>query len=180
VTPQGYPAVNFDAQHSDGSGTNNLNIVVRSDAHTALSREIAAASAVLLKNTAGTPGLPLSTAAIKRVAIIGKDALIPNLDCGDLNECDDGTMEIGSVRYLVAPPEYDANVCRWGSGSNSLDFTVPPITALNQTFVGTGAVVTTSLSNDETAGAKAAHGQDVAIVLVNAYVLRSTYIFLFC
>ncbi|KAJ7926272.1 glycoside hydrolase family 3 protein [Mycena leptocephala] len=147
----GYPAVNFDAQHSDGSGTNNLNIVVRSDAHTALSREIAAASAVLLKNTAGAPGLPLNTAAIKRVAIIGKDALIPNLDCGDLNECDDGTMEIG-----------------WGSGSNSLDFTVPPITALNQTFVGTGAVVTTSLSNDETAGAKAAHGQDVAIVLVNA------------
>ncbi|KAJ7919651.1 glycoside hydrolase family 3 protein [Mycena leptocephala] len=106
----GYPAVNFDAQHSDGSGTNNLNIVVRSDAHTALSREIAAASA---------------------------DALIPNLDCGDLNECDDGTMEIGSV----------------GLGFELARFHGAPITALNQTFVGT---------------AKAAHGQDVAIVLVNA------------
>jgi beta-glucosidase len=57
---------------------------------------------------------------------------------------------------------------RWGSGSNSLEFTVPPITVLNQTFAVAGAVVTTSLSNDATAGAKAAKGQDVAIVLVNA------------
>ncbi|KAJ6537760.1 glycoside hydrolase superfamily [Mycena capillaripes] len=147
----GYPPVNFDAQHSDGSGALNLNVSVRSAAHTALAREIAANSAVLLKNTAGAPGLPLSTAAIKRVAIIGKDALLPNLNCGDSNECDDGTMTIG-----------------WGSGSNSLEFTVPPVTALNQTFAGTGAVVTTSLSNDATAGVKAAKGQDVAIVLVNA------------
>ncbi|KAJ6533421.1 glycoside hydrolase family 3 protein [Mycena vulgaris] len=147
----GYPAVNYDAQHSDGSGPLNLNVSVRSAAHTALSREIAADSVVLLKNTAGAPGLPLSTSAIKSVAIIGKDALLPNLNCGDSNECDDGTMTIG-----------------WGSGSNSLDFTVPPITALNQTFAGTGAAVTTSLSNDLTAGSNAAKGKDVAIVLVNA------------
>ncbi|KAJ7138264.1 glycoside hydrolase family 3 protein [Mycena epipterygia] len=145
----GYPAVNFDAQHSDGSGSLNLNVSVRSAAHTALAREIAADSIVLLKNTAGT--LPLSAAAVKSAAIIGMDALLPNLNCGDSNECDDGTMTIG-----------------WGSGSNSLDFTVPPITALNQTFVGAGAAVTTSLSNDLTAGPKAAVGKDVAIVLVNA------------
>ncbi|KAJ7728884.1 glycoside hydrolase family 3 protein [Mycena metata] len=147
----GYPAVNFNAQHSDGSGSLNLNVSVRSDAHTALSREIAAASAVLLKNTAGAPGLPLNNAALKRVAIIGQDALIPNLNCGDSNQCNDGTVTIG-----------------WGSGSNSLLFTVPPITALNQTFTGAGAVVTTSLTNDLTAGPKAAQGQDVAIVFVNA------------
>ncbi|KAF7364152.1 Glycoside hydrolase family 3 protein [Mycena sanguinolenta] len=109
----GYPAVNFDAQHSDGSGSLNLNV--------------------------------------SHVAIIGLDAIIPNLNCGDSNQCDDGTMTIG-----------------WGSGSNSLDFTVPPITALNETFAGTGAVVTTSLTNDDTAAAKAAKGQDVAIVLANA------------
>ncbi|KAJ7114672.1 glycoside hydrolase family 3 protein [Mycena crocata] len=147
----GYPAVNFDAQHSDGSGPLNLNIDVRSAAHTALAREIAAASAVLLKNTPGAPGLPLTASALKTVAIIGKDALLPNLNCGDSNQCDDGTMTIG-----------------WGSGSNSLLFTVPPITALNASFAGTSAVVTTSLSNDLTAGPKAATGKDVAIVLVNA------------
>ncbi|KAJ7627784.1 glycoside hydrolase family 3 protein [Mycena polygramma] len=149
----GYPAVNFDAQHSDGSGPLNLNVSVRSAAHTALSREIAANSAVLLKNenAAGKPGLPLNAATLKRAAIIGKDALLPNLNCGDSNQCDDGTMTIG-----------------WGSGSNSLEFTVPPVTALNQTFVGAGVAVTTSLTNDGTAGAKAAKGQDVAIVLVNA------------
>ncbi|KAJ7681636.1 glycoside hydrolase superfamily [Mycena rosella] len=147
----GYPAVNYDAQHSDGSGPLNLNVSVRSDAHTALAREIAAASAVLLKNSAGAPGLPLTASAIKNVAIVGKDALLPNLNCGDSNQCDDGTMTIG-----------------WGSGSNSLQFTVPPSTALNQTFVAAGSVVTTSLSNDVTAGAKAAKGKDVAIVLVNA------------
>ncbi|KAJ6462450.1 glycoside hydrolase family 3 protein [Mycena sanguinolenta] len=148
----GYPAVNFDAQHSDGSGSLNQNVIVRSDAHTALSREIASNSAVLLKNTASA--LPLKTTSIKHVAIIGLDAIIPNLNCGDSNQCDDGTMTIGQVQ--------------WGSGSNSLDFTVPPITALNQTFASTGAVVTTSLTNDDTAAAKAAKGQDVAIVLANA------------
>ncbi|KAJ7465974.1 glycoside hydrolase family 3 protein [Mycena latifolia] len=147
----GYPAVNFDAQHSDGSGPLNLNVSVRSAAHTALAREIAAASAVLLKNTQGAPGLPLSASAIKHAAIVGQDALLPNLNCGDSNECDDGTMTIG-----------------WGSGSNSLLFTVPPITALNQTFTAAGAAVTTSLSNDAAAGATAAKGKDVAIVLVNA------------
>ncbi|KAK7038385.1 glycoside hydrolase family 3 protein [Favolaschia claudopus] len=147
----GYPPVNFDAQHSDGSGPNNLDVSVRSVAHTALAREIAANSAVLLKNEADA--LPLKSAGMsgKRVAIIGKDALMLNLNCGDSNECDDGTMTIG-----------------WGSGSNSLEFTVPPITALNETLEAAGAVVTTSLSNDKTAGAKAAKGQDVAIVLVNA------------
>ncbi|KAF7341180.1 Glycoside hydrolase family 3 protein [Mycena venus] len=150
LAPWGTPAVNFDAQHSDGSGANNLNVSVRSAAHTALAREIAANSAVLLKNAAGALPLQTSTPG-RRVAIIGKDALLPNLNCGDSNECDDGTMTIG-----------------WGSGSNSLEFTVPPITALNQTFVAAGAVVTTSLSNDATAGPKAAKGQDLAIVLVNA------------
>ncbi|KAJ7089103.1 glycoside hydrolase family 3 protein [Mycena epipterygia] len=152
----GYPAVNFDAQHSDGSGSLNLGVSVRSAAHTALVREIGGASAVLLKNnrtaTAGVTvrGLPLAAARIKTMAVIGKDALLPNLDCNDLNECNDGTMSIG-----------------WGSGSNSLDFIVPPITAI-QDFVGTSATITTSLSNDLSAGPAAAKGKDVALVFVNA------------
>ncbi|KAF7303817.1 putative beta-glucosidase L [Mycena indigotica] len=156
----GYPAVNFDAQHSDGSGSLNLGVSVRSEAHTALVREIGAASAVLLKNnrttTTGTPsgattrGLPLVQSRIKSMAVIGLDATYPNLSCNDLNECNDGTMSIG-----------------WGSGSNSLAFIVPPIKAI-QDFVGTSATITTSLNNDLNAGPAAAKGKDVCIVFGNA------------
>ena len=88
-----FPSVNFDSQHPDGSGSLNLNVSVRSDAHTALVREIAAASSVLLKNTpSGTHGLPLGSP--KTIAVIGQDAKMPNPDC-NLNECNDGTMVIG-------------------------------------------------------------------------------------
>ncbi|KAJ7110730.1 glycoside hydrolase family 3 protein [Mycena crocata] len=155
-----YPAVNFDAQHSDGSGSLNLNVNVRSAAHTALVREIGAASAVLLKNNRTTTtgaasgvtvrGLPIAAARIKTMAVVGKDALLPNLKCNDLGECNDGTMSIG-----------------WGSGTNSLDFIVPPITAI-QSFVGTSATIATSLSNDLSTGPTAAKGKDLALVFVNA------------
>ncbi|KAG6888324.1 hypothetical protein C0995_009191 [Termitomyces sp. Mi166 len=156
----GYPPVNFDAQHPDGSGSLNLNVSVRSDTHTALAREIASASAVLLKNnrttTTGTPdgattrGLPLAASGIKTIGVVGQDAKIPNLGCNDLNECNDGTMSIG-----------------WGSGSNSLEFIIPPIDAITS-FVGTSATITSSLSNDLTAGPAVAKGKDVALVFVNA------------
>ncbi|KAF7319475.1 Glycoside hydrolase family 3 protein [Mycena chlorophos] len=147
----GYPAINFDAQTPDGTGSENLNVNVRSDNHTALAREIAADSAVLLRNVDKV--LPLTASSFKTAAIVGLDAIIPNLDCADNNEnqCDDGTMPIG-----------------WGSGSNLLDYTVPPITALNETFNAAGVKVTTSLTNDLNAGPAAAVGKDVAIVLANA------------
>ncbi|KAG5338890.1 hypothetical protein C0989_005663 [Termitomyces sp. Mn162] len=156
----GYPPVNFDAQRPDGSGSRNLNVSVRSDAHTALVREIASASAVLLKNnrtiTTGTQsgtttrGLPLAASKVKTIAVIGQDAKMPNLHCNDLNECNDGTMSIG-----------------WGSGSNSLEFIIPPIDAI-LSFVGMSANITSSLSNDLTTGPAAAEGKDVALVFVNA------------
>ncbi|KAJ7608191.1 glycoside hydrolase family 3 C-terminal domain-containing protein [Roridomyces roridus] len=94
---QGYPEANYDAQNPDGSGSLNLNVSVRSDNYTALAREIASASVVLLKNTART--LPLRLSALKTVAIVGLDAIMPDVECGDSNE----------------------NL--WGSGSNLLDFT---------------------------------------------------------
>ncbi|KAG6887039.1 hypothetical protein C0992_001103, partial [Termitomyces sp. T32_za158] len=156
----GFPPVNFDVQHPDGSGSLNLNVSVRSDTHTALVREIASASAVLLKNnrtaTAGEPGgitirgLPLTASRVKTIAVVGQDARMPNMNCNDMNECNDGTMSIG-----------------WGSGSNSLEFIVPPIDAITS-FVGTSANITSSLSNDLTAGPAAATGKDVALVFVNA------------
>ncbi|KAF8349160.1 glycoside hydrolase family 3 protein [Amanita rubescens] len=153
----GYPPVNFNTQAPDGSGPLNENVNVRSDAHTLLVREIASASAVLLKNnqtTSGgvtTRGLPITKSMINTVAIVGQDAKQLNQRCtGGLNECNDGTMVIG-----------------WGSGSNSLDFVVPPVDALTD-FFDSSAVISESLSDDLTAGPAAAKGKDVALVFVNA------------
>ncbi|KAF5324603.1 hypothetical protein D9611_004153 [Ephemerocybe angulata] len=155
-----YPPTNFDAQKRDGSGSKNLRVNVRTNEHTALAREIASASAVLLKNsrstTTGTPsgittrGLPVAKNRIKTIAVVGQDAKLPNLNCNELNECNDGTMSVG-----------------WGSGSNSLEFLIPPIDAITS-FTGSSATITSSLSNDLDEGAKAAKGKDVAYVFVNA------------
>jgi len=111
---QGYPAVSFDVQKPDGTGSRNLVVNVRNTDHTALAKEIAAASSVLLKNTrvvdstTGTTlrGLPAVRGVAKSVAIIGQDAKMPNVKCNDLNECNDGTMVIGSKIFLefIYPP----------------------------------------------------------------------------
>ena len=130
---------------------------VRTDDHTALVREIAAASAVLLKNNRTVNpqgntvrGLPAVKGVAKTVAVVGQDALLPNLSCDGMNECDDGTMDIG-----------------WGSGSNSLQHVVPPIDAI-QAYLGNSTSITTSLTNDVNQGAKAAARKDMALVFVNA------------
>jgi beta-glucosidase len=81
---------------------------VRSAEHTALAKEIAAASSVLLKNTrvldstTGTTlrGLPAVRGVAKSVAIIGQDAKMPKVNCNELNECNKGTMVIGLIRSL--------------------------------------------------------------------------------
>ncbi|KAK0435930.1 glycoside hydrolase family 3 protein [Desarmillaria tabescens] len=146
-----YPDINFNAQEPDGSGSLNLGISVRSEAHTALTREIGAASAVLLKNNRTTmTGLPVAQERIKTIAIVGRDAKMPNLNCNDTGECNNGTMSVG-----------------WGSGTNSLQYIVPPIDAITD-FVGSSATINSSLSNDLSAGPAAAKGKDLAIVFVNA------------
>ncbi|TFK25771.1 glycoside hydrolase family 3 protein [Coprinopsis marcescibilis] len=155
-----FPPVNFDAQKRDGSGPKNLRVNVRSEEHTALAREIASASAVLIKNnrttTTGTPtgvttrGLPISRDRIKNVAVIGQDAKQLNQNCGEMGECNDGTMVVG-----------------WGSGSHSFEFVIPPVEAITS-YLGNSASITTSLSNDLNAAANAARGKDVAFVFVNA------------
>lgn len=40
-------------------------------------------------------GLPLDKSKIKTIAVVGQDAKTPNKNCGDLNQCNDGTMSIG-------------------------------------------------------------------------------------
>ncbi|QRV72535.1 glycoside hydrolase family 3 protein [Ceratobasidium sp. AG-Ba] len=154
----GFPATNFDAQKPDGSGSLNQNVNVRTDGHTALVKEIASASAVLLKNSrtaSNSAGLPL--ALPKTIAIIGQDAKKGSTDCR-LNECNDGTMSIGSVFQ------------EWGSGSNSLDFLIAPYDALVSRVGSQGnkTIITSSLSNDLDAAVAAARGKDVALVCVNA------------
>ncbi|KAK0199460.1 glycoside hydrolase family 3 protein [Desarmillaria ectypa] len=155
-----YPDVNFNVQKPDGSGGLNLGISVRSEAHTALTREIGAASAVLLKNNRTTTtgsasgvtvrGLPVAQERVKTIAIVGQDAKMPNMTCNDVGECNDGTMSAG-----------------WGSGTISLQYIIPPIDAITK-FVGNSTTITSSLSNDLSTGPAAANGKDLAIVFVNA------------
>ncbi|KAJ1308797.1 hypothetical protein OPQ81_004487 [Rhizoctonia solani] len=149
----GFPETNFDAQKPDGSGSLNLNVNVRTDEHTALVKEIASASAVLLKNSrTGTSGRGLPLALPKSIAIIGQDAKKGSTNCNS-NQCNDGTMSIG-----------------WGSGSNSLDFLIAPYDAFVSRIAAQGnkTTITASLSNDLNAGVAAARGKDVAIVFANA------------
>ncbi|CAK5269088.1 unnamed protein product [Mycena citricolor] len=160
----GYPAVSFGVQQSYGTTGLNENVNVRSATHLAIAREVAAASTVLLKNNrtssagAGAPagsgttlrGLPVALSQVKSIAIVGLDGIMPNVKCNDLNECNDGTLGVG-----------------WGSGSNYVRDTIPPVTAI-QDFVGSSATITTSLTNDLNAGPAAAKGKDLCIVLGNA------------
>jgi beta-glucosidase len=121
-----------------------------------------------LKNSkSGSRGLPL--AQPKTIAVIGQDAKKPTPDC-DLNMCNDGTMVIGCVSYMLQemrPAQMTSR--RWGSGSYSLDYVVPPIDAI-KSYIGKTGVVTSSLSNDINAAISTAKGKDVAIVFTNAYV----------
>lgn len=103
-----FPPPNFDIQRPDLSGPQNLNVSVRSEAHTELAREIAAASTVLLKNSdvngetagnaAGVGGkmLPLRAGFNSSVAIVGLGAAPPATHC-DQNKCNQGAMVIGYV-----------------------------------------------------------------------------------
>ncbi|TFK95652.1 glycoside hydrolase family 3 protein [Pterulicium gracile] len=150
----GFPPPNFNVQRADGPL--NLNVVVRTPAHVALSKEIASASAVLLKTTTSgssatvTRGLPVDIAKVKTVAIIGQDARMPKRDCDPMGKCNEGTMSVG-----------------WGSGTNSLEFIIPPEDAI-KSFVGTKAAITTSTTMDINNAVNAARGKDVAFVFVNA------------
>ncbi len=155
---------------------------MRSEEHTALAKEIASASAVLLKNaprasntsssrTLGRHlGLPILKSEIKEMAIIGEDAKQPDLSlCNELVECTNGTLAVGYVSLCSEAPFNVLNLgsVRWGSGGNSLEFLIAPANAITS-YVGDSATIATSLSNDATAGAAAAANKDVAFVFVNA------------
>lgn len=92
---------------------------------------------------------------------------MPTPDC-DLNMCNDGTMVIGCVsRVLLETRSTHTASRRWGSGSYTLEYVIPPIDAI-KSHVGNAGVVTSSLSNDIRAAVSVAKGKDVAIVFANA------------
>ncbi|KAF9515677.1 glycoside hydrolase family 3 protein [Hydnum rufescens UP504] len=139
-----FPTTNFNVQ----SSSSNSHVNARTAAHTALIRTIGGASAVLLKNL--NNALPLVSS--ENIAVVGLDAG-PNAGC-TLNACDAGTLSVG-----------------WGSGTNSLAYLVPPVTAIqaqvNATIAaGHATILTTSISNDLAAAMTAADGADVALIVV--------------
>lgn len=125
-----------------------------------------------MKNTkSGSLGLPLGQP--KTIAVIGQDAKMPTPDC-NLNMCNDGTMVIGCVSPVLRQMRsVQIPLHRWGSGSYSLDYVVPPIDAI-KSHVGKTGVITSSLSNNINGAISAAKGKDVAIVFTNAYVISNS------
>ncbi|ORX77170.1 hypothetical protein BCR32DRAFT_283457 [Anaeromyces robustus] len=111
----------------------------------ALNRKAAADSSVLLKNEAV---LPIGE-GIKKIAIIGKDAMPPNL-CDDM-KCADGTLPLG-----------------WGSGTTDFKYVIDPLAAITERAKEDGIEVVSSGTDDAKAGAKAAKDADLAIVFVQA------------
>lgn len=57
---------------------------------------------------------------------------------------------------------------RYGSGSNSLDFVVAPVTSLTARAAQDGTNVAVSMSQDQTEAITTAKGKDIAIVFANA------------
>lgn len=166
-----FPPTNYNVNGDSG----NQHVNARSNAHTSLIRQIANAGAVLLKNT--NNALPLSTSnPPKKMAVVGLDAA-PTHGC-TLNACDDGTLSAGCVlpSSIVCPSTrgkltiFFSLEIRWGSGSISLAYLVPPITAIQAQISAGGnqSTLVSSITNDQNAAVAAAKGADVAIVFVNA------------
>eukprot|EP00833_Pecoramyces_ruminatium_P017665 jgi/Orpsp1_1/1191697/evm.model.d7180000087894.1 len=76
----------------------------------ALNRKVGADSNVLLKNDDAI--LPIK--GVKKIAVIGKDALPTNLTCTDM-KCADGTVALG-----------------WGSGTTDFKYVIDPLSAITE------------------------------------------------
>jgi beta-glucosidase len=132
----------------------NQHVDVRHDpkigSHTALAREVATKSIVLLKNVNGT--LPLVKP--RQIAVIGEDAgeapYGPN-GCPDRG-CDSGTLAMG-----------------WGSGTANFPYLITPLTGIQNQAVLDGSVLSSVTDNYAYLQINATVSRaEVAIVFVNA------------
>jgi len=112
----------------------------------ALNRKVGADSNVLLKNDDDI--LPIGE-GIKKIAIIGKDAMPPKL-CDDM-QCADGTLPLG-----------------WGSGTTDFKYVIDPLAAITERAKEDGIKVVSSGTDNAKEGAKVAKDADLAIVFVQA------------
>ncbi|ORX77163.1 beta-glucosidase [Anaeromyces robustus] len=113
----------------------------------ALNRKVGADSNVLLKNDDAV--LPIKKEGIKKIAVIGKDAMPPRL-CTDMG-CADGTLPLG-----------------WGSGTTDFKYVIDPLAAITERARQDGIKVVSSGTDNARSGALVAKEADLAIVFVQA------------
>ncbi|EJF60355.1 hypothetical protein DICSQDRAFT_201362 [Dichomitus squalens LYAD-421 SS1] len=145
---ENYPEVSFNAFFQNDPAT-NAHVDVQDD-HFQVVRAIGAASAVLLKNTAGA--LPLRKP--KSIAIIGNDSGPSSRGPNGYSDRggDDGTLAMG-----------------WGSGTTNFPYLITPLEAIQARAREDRSSVSWFLGDWDLAGAAAtALDQDVALVFANA------------
>jgi len=111
----------------------------------ALNRKVGADSNVLLKNDNAI--LPIK--GVKKIAVIGKDAMPANL-CDDM-KCANGTLALG-----------------WGSGTTDFKYVIDPLSAITERAKQDNVEVVSYGEDDAEGGAAAAKDADLAVVFVQA------------
>ena len=144
----GFPETNFNAW-LPLDDTRNKHIDVRDD-HWKIVREIAAASIVLLKNTACA--LPLKKP--RKIAVIGSDAAPPILG-------PNGYADRGGTDGILA--------MGWGSGTTNFTYLISPFEAIQTRARRDGTVINWQFDDFNLGGAKnIALGTDAALVFIKA------------
>eukprot|EP00833_Pecoramyces_ruminatium_P011433 jgi/Orpsp1_1/1185465/evm.model.c7180000093884.1 len=124
----------------------DLYVDTNNEENTALNRKVGADSNVLLKNDAV---LPIKAGNVKKIAVVGKDAMPPTL-CENMS-CADGTLALG-----------------WGSGTTDFKYVIDPLSAITERAKKDNIEVVGYGEDDAEGGANAAKDADLAIVFVQA------------
>lgn len=114
----------YDIGLFDHEPTGDRNAIVTSEEHSNLSRELAAKSAVLLKNEAtnGSPLLPLDLKAISRIAVIGDDSTVSGTGSGHVTPAYVITPEQG-IRNALDAAGYSSIIVEYNNGKDTASAT---------------------------------------------------------